>query len=129
MKTTWPKVRISHTLKFYAEHSLPEIGVAERHGHEFTLTAGWLHEINPYHGCTKPMQDIRKDLAEVVVLLDSKYLNDVFRHPPTAETMACWIMARLPEYWDFVRIEAYDGFSAEVQAGVMRSEWLAEYRK
>ena len=128
MKGAWPKVRCSVTAKFTAEHSLPELGVATRHSHDYAVIAGWTHEINPYSGCTKSLQDMRRDIDEIVLLLAGKYLNDVFKFPPTAETMACWIMARLPEYWDFVRVEAYEGYTAEVSANSMRSEWLEQYR-
>lgn len=74
------------------------------------------------------MQDMRQDFDEVLAPLRGAYLNEVFQFPPTAETMALWIMARLPAYWSFVRVECYDGFCVEVTATSMRSEWASQYR-
>lgn len=128
VKGSWPKVTARITLRFTATHSLPDIGVAEPHPHEWIVAAGYTHEINPHHGCTKPMQSMRQELEGWLSRLDGKHLNDVLPFPPTSETIACWIMAHLPEYWDTVAVESYDGYRVEVRADNMRSEWLRQYR-
>lgn len=128
MKSSWPKIIASVTDTFTASHSLPDIGAVEPHHHIWTVTAGWINEINPYHGCTKPMQEMKKDLKEILGLMDGKHLNDLMKFPPTSETIACFVMGRLPAYWQFVRVEAYDGYMVECRADTMRSEWLEQYR-
>lgn len=79
-------------------------------------------------GCTKSMQEMEKDLAELTAAIDGSYLNDLLPFPPTAEILACWIMARLPAYWQFVEIDCYDGYKVRVQADSMRSEWAEKFR-
>lgn len=129
MKGSWPKVIASVERRIVAYHSLPDIGIADRHSHDYLIRAGWRQEINPHFGHTKSMQDMRKDLDALLNQLEGKYLNEVFQFPPTAETMACWIMARLPAYFGFVEIECYEGYFVRVEADSMRSEWAEEYRK
>jgi 6-pyruvoyl-tetrahydropterin synthase len=75
------------------------------------------------------MQEMRLDLELLIQQLDGAYLNDVFRYPPTAETIACWLMARLPSYWDHVKVECYDGYTVEVQANALRAAWADNYRE
>lgn len=128
MKNSWPKVTCSVQQTVIASHSLPSIGFAPTHQHSYVIRAGWTHEINPSMGCTKSMQEMEKDLAELTAAIDGSYLNDLLPFPPTAEILACWIMARLPAYWQFVEIDCYDGYKVRVQADSMRSEWAEKFR-
>ena len=129
MKNSWPKVTARISSAFSAWHSLPSIGVSDRHLHKWDVSIGYTLEINPHNGCTKPMQEMKRGLDELLSQLEGSYLNDLFRFPPTSETIACWIMARLPPYYDTVIVEAYDGYKVEIKADAMRSEWLEQYRK
>lgn len=127
MKGSWPKVIARVERRITAFHSLPQFDHADLHDHAYLIRAGWRHEINPEDGCTKSMQDMRKDLDKIVDHINGCYLNDLFGLPPTVETMACWIMARLPSYWQFVEIECYSGYFVRVDAESMRSEWTQAY--
>lgn len=127
MKDAWPKVTCSIERRIAASHSLPGLGVAHAHEHDYLIRAGWTHEINPSLGCTKAMQEMEHDIAEISGRLHSMYLNDLMPFPPTAEVLACWIMARLPAYWQFVEIECYGNYRVRVQADAMRSEWTERF--
>lgn len=125
----WPLVEAEITIKFGATHSLPAIGVGDVHYHLWTVSAGWKHEINPHQGCTKPMQEMYKELNEILITLRDRNLSMVFDpYPATAETLACYIMAKLPAYWMFVQVQAYDGYRVRVDANAMRSAWAEKYR-
>lgn len=126
----WPIIEADITIKFGAVHSLPAIGVAELHWHLWEVTAGWKHEINPHNGCTKPMQSMRDDLAAIIRRLEDKNLTTVFApYPPTAETLACYVMAKLPPYWNHVEVRAYDGYRVRVEGNSMRRLWTEIYEK
>lgn len=127
MKGSWPKVTCSIERRITASHSLREMGNPDFHSHEYLLRAGYTHEINPRFGVTKSMSDMRPDLDELANMLDGKNLNEVLPFEPTAEIMACWIMANLPAYWDFVEIECYDGYKVRSEANGMRREWSAQF--
>ena len=60
----------------------------------------------------------------VINRLSGRYLNDVLPVPPTAEMMACWILAHLPSYWSFVVIHAYGGFECRVDRSGLTMEWI-----
>ena len=118
-----PRIRASVSRTFVAEHSLPGVGVTERHRHTYRVECGYCHEIEPSLGCTRPLQDVRKEMDAVVNRLAGQYLNEVLPVPPTAEMMACWILANLPAYWEFVTIRAYDGFECRVDRSDLAPEW------
>ncbi len=126
----WPIVEADVTVKFGATHSLPSIGVGEIHYHLWEVTAGWRHEINPHMGCTKPMQDMQKDLDALLAPLKDKNLSTVFApYPATAETLACYVMAKLPPYWTYVEVRAYGNYRVRVEANAMRRAWTENYEK
>lgn len=128
MKTSWPRVECRVTRLFDAEHSLPQVGNPERHRHSYWLECGYFHEINPIRGVTKSMQEMLVDVDEIVARLRGQYLNDVLPVTPTAEFLACWILAQLSEYWDFVVIRAYNGFECKAERKNMTKEWLSKLR-
>lgn len=126
----WPIVEADVTIKFGATHALPSIGVGEIHYHLWEVTAGWRHEINPHMGCTKPMQDMQKDLDALLTPLKDKNLSTVFApYPATAETLACYVMAKLPPYWTYVEVRAYGNYRVRVEANAMRRAWTENYEK
>lgn len=131
MKTSgFPILEAETTIKFGATHSLPNLGVSEVHYHLWTVSAGWRHEINPHHGCTKPMQEMHKELNGILTPLQDQNLSLVFMpYPATAETLACYIMAKLPAYWTFVEVRAYDNYRVRVEGNVMRKAWTEIYEK
>lgn len=110
-----PGVEVTITRTFEAEHSLPSVGVAQRHKHSFSVECGYFREIDPDAGCARPMAELTRDVAAVLSRIEGKYLNDVLPVPPTAEMLACWILAQLSPYWDWVSIRAYDGFMCRVE--------------
>lgn len=129
MTSGFPIVTCSVSSKISATHSLPSIGFGDPHEHDYEIRAGWTLEINPYMGCTKSMQEMRRGLVEITDKIHGRNLNELFSpHPPTAETLACWVMARLPAYWDFVEVRCYGDFVVRVQANAMRGEWTKKYR-
>mgnify|MGYP006289605997 CR=1 FL=1 len=119
MSKGFPKLTAAATTRFTASHALPDIGVEKPHYHTWTIKAGYTHEMHPEKGCTFPMQQMRKQLQDIVDQLDGQHLNDILLFPPTSENIACWILVRLPNYWEFVQVEAYDGFEVTItQAGL-----------
>lgn len=138
MKGAWPKVTASVRRVFRAEHSLPEIGVPERHSHRYIVVAGWKHEINQtLNGCTKPLQDMEPDLDVCIDQLSGSYLNDVLPFHPTAEIMAWWILANIGRtdirdcsgMWQFVEVHCYKGFIARAVRADATQEILRMFRK
>lgn len=124
MKGAWPSVTVSLERKFWATHSLPGVGVAEKHAHEYLMRFGYRHEIQPRQGVTKALRDMGRDVDAVVKRLFGADLNKVLPLPPTAEVLALWALAHLPNYWDFVEVEAYGDFRARVDRQSMLSVWL-----
>lgn len=116
-----PKIEISITRTFEAEHSLPDVGAAERHRHAYTVECGYSEEIRPELGCARPMQQIDAEISGVLSRVEGQYLNDILPGPPTAEVLACWILAQLPLHWEWVSIRAYDGFMCRVTRAAMTS--------
>lgn len=110
-----PGIEVAVTRTFEAEHSLPSVGVAQRHTHSFSVECGYFQGIDPDAGCARPMAELTGDVAAVLSRIEGKYLNDVLPVPPTAEMLACWILAQLSPYWDWVSIRAYDGFMCRVE--------------
>ena len=109
------KVEVSITRTFVAEHSLPFIGIAQVHRHSYTVECGFVTEIDPAMGCARPMSELTREIDAVLSRVEGKYLNDVLPAPPTAEVLACWILAQLPPSWAWVSIRAYDGFMCKVE--------------
>lgn len=93
----------------------------------FTKQWGYAAEIHAALGCTRPMQEMTRDINAVLARLDGKYFNDVLPVPPTAEMVACWILAQLLPYWEWVSIRAYDGFMCKVERRNVMS-WMDEPR-
>ena len=122
-----PKVEISITRFFEAEHSLPAVGVAQRHHHAYRVECGYSQEIRPELGCARPMQEATEEVDDVLSRLEGGNLNDVLPGPPTAEVMACWILAQLPDHWEWVSIRAYDGFMCRVNRKELLP-WMSRLR-
>ena len=110
-----PRIEVAITRTFEAQHSLPRVGAAQSHKHTYTLECGCFPEIDPDLGCARPMQELTRDLDAVLAMIEGKSLNDVLPVPPTAEMLACWILAQLSPYWDWVSLRAYDGFMCKVE--------------
>jgi len=109
-----PKVEISITRTIEAEHSLPGVGAAEPHKHAYQVECGYTQAIRADLGCARPMQDAGSEVSDVLSRVEGRSLNDVLPGPPTAEVLACWILAQLPAHWEWVSIRAYDGFMCRV---------------
>lgn len=109
-----PKIEISITRSFEAEHSLPAVGAAQRHSHAYTVECGYSEEIRPELGCARPMQQLDAEISDVLSRVEGRYLNEILPGPPTAEVLACWILAQLPPHWEWVSIRAYVGFMCRV---------------
>ena len=109
------KVELSITRRFAAEHSLPSVGAAERHTHPYELECGYAADVDPRVGCTKPLQALSAEVDAVVARLDGRYLNDVLPVTPTAEMLAGWILAHLPDEWEWAAIRAYGGYTCTVR--------------
>ena len=114
------KVELSITRNFAAEHSLPSVGAAERHTHPYELECGYAADVDPRVGCTKPLQALSAEVDAVVARLDGQYLNDVLPVTPTAEMLAGWILAHLPDEWEWASIRAYGGYTCTVRRADIR---------
>jgi 6-pyruvoyl-tetrahydropterin synthase len=108
-------MEVSITRKFVASHSLPAVGVAERHEHPYELECGYCATIDEGLGCDRPMQELAAEVDAVVSRLSGAYLNDVLPRSPTAESLACWILDELPRHWEWATIRAYAGFRCTVR--------------
>lgn len=129
MKGAWPKLAVAVEMPFQATHILPQWGI-EPHPHSYLVRAGGVHEINPTAGYGLSKQSMRQDLEGLICLLRDQHLNDVVApFQPTVEILACWLMARLPPYFSFVEIQAHGDFWVRAEAGTMRDEWAARFRK
>jgi 6-pyruvoyl-tetrahydropterin synthase len=119
-----PRLEARITRTFAADHSLPGVGVTERHRHTYRVECGYRHEIELQTGCTRPLQHVKQEMDAAIDRLAERYLNDVLPVPPTAEMMACWILAQLPDYWHFVVIHAYGGFECRIDRPDLPREWI-----
>ena len=119
-----PRIEISITRTFEAEHSLPGVGATQRHKHSYSMECGYSAEIDSELGCARPMQDVSREVSDVLSRIEGTYLNDLLPGPPTAEMLACWILAQLSSHWEWVVIRAYAGFMCRVTRKEL-SPWLA----
>ena len=119
-----PKIEARLTRAFSADHALPGIGVTERHRHTYRVECGYRHAIDAHTGCTRPLQDVKREMDAVIDRLAGQYLNDVLPVPPTAEMMACWILANLAPYWHFVVVHAYGGFECRIDRADLSTKWI-----
>jgi 6-pyruvoyl-tetrahydropterin synthase len=109
------RVDVSIRRTFVAEHSLPAIGVAEPHAHTYELRCGYTAEVDPAAGCARALQVLEAEVDRVVSRLAGRDLNAVLSMPPTAEMLACWILAQLPATWQWAAITAYGGYTCRVE--------------
>lgn len=111
------KVRIEVSMKrtFVAAHSLPDIGYAPVHDHTYELECGYTAEVDPNAGCTRPLQAVEAELEDVIARVEGKDLNALLAVPPTAEMLVCWILAHLPNVWQWASITAYGGYTCRVE--------------
>ena len=109
------KIQTSIKRKFEADHSLPSVGLSERHHHAYELECGYTAEVDPAAGCAKPLHIFAAEVDLVVERLRGSYLNDLMPMPPTAEMLACWVLAQLPDHWAWVDVGAYGGYHCRVQ--------------
>lgn len=108
------KAEVSLARRFVAAHSLPGIGVSEPHEHAYELECGYSSLVETRVGCARPLQAIASEVDAVVARLHGKDLNELLPLPPTAEIVACWVLAQLPAQWEWVAVKAYDGFACKV---------------
>lgn len=108
------RVELSIERTFTAEHSLPGIGIAAPHAHTFELNCGYVVDVDPGAGCSRPLQELEAEVGAVVSRLDRSNLNALLSVPPTAEMLACWILAHLPATWQWASITAYGGYTCRV---------------
>lgn len=126
VKGSWPKVTGSIRFEFWAEHAMPRIrGCEERHRHEYVVTFGWTHEIQPMFGFTHESMKQRREFEELIDRVAGKYLNDVLPMQPSAEVLALWLLAQTePAYCDHVIVETNYQHTARADRGLQRSEWM-----
>lgn len=120
---------------FSAVHSLPLVGATEPHRHTYSVRAGYLREISPQTGCTKAIQDASAALDAVIAKLTDENLNEVLPVPPTAEMLACWVLAqlvrpgghhRIAENWDFVEVRCYGDSIFRIERSMITHEWISK---
>lgn len=110
-----PEIEVSITRTFTAQHALPRVGVTEPHAHAYTIECGYRAPVEPALGCTRPMQALARELEGVLARLEGRDLNALLPVTPTAEMLACWILAQLPDCWQWASVRAYDGFMCKVE--------------
>lgn len=128
MKGSWPKVTASWGGDVVIRHSLPHLGNPDPHDHTFHIRIGWTHEINKRFGHSGfPLAKIVAMWRKLVDLIDGQDLDYVMQPGivPTAECLACWLLARCPGFIAWVEIKAYDQFLVHVDRAGMRSEEVA----
>ena len=109
------RIELSLARTFVAVHSLPTIGVAEPHEHTFELRCGYSAVVDAEGGCERPLQQMTDEIEAVISLIERGDLNAVLAVPPTAEMLSCWILARLPDRWQWAAITAYGGYTCRVE--------------
>jgi 6-pyruvoyl-tetrahydropterin synthase len=126
MKGAWPNVTGSIRFEFHADHAMPRIqGCEERHRHEYVVTFGWTHEIQPMYGYTHESMKQRREFEELIDRVAGKYLNDVLPMQPSAEVLALWLLAQTqPAYCDHVIVETNYQHTARADRALQRSEWM-----
>lgn len=127
MKRSWPKVTGSIRFDFHAEHSMPRIGkeCEERHRHQYCVTFGWTHEIQPMYGYTHEYMKQRREFEEIIARVATKYLNDILPVQPSSEYLALWLLAQTQAaYCDHVSVHAYGNYTVRADRALQRSEWM-----
>jgi 6-pyruvoyl-tetrahydropterin synthase len=126
VKGSWPKVTGQISFDFHADHAMPRIGRCfERHRHEYTVTFGWTHEIQPMYGYTHETLKQRREFDEIIRRVAGKYLNDVLPMQPSAEVLALWLLAQTqPAYCDHVIVKTNYEHIARADRALQRSEWM-----
>lgn len=128
MKGAWPKVDASRSRSITIYHSLPRLGNACPHAHDLIVRLGWSHEINPSQGHTWPLAETDRVLEEQLKRIDGKDLDGILPLPPTAEVLACWLLSQFPPCYDWLEVEAYNGYKVRANRVGLRSEWIAFFR-
>ena len=108
-------IELSMSRTFVATHAMPTIGYSSPHEHTFDLRCGYSAAVDPDAGCERPLQQMEAELEAVISLVERRDLNAVLPVPPTAEMLACWILARLPERWQWAAVTAYGGYTCRVE--------------
>lgn len=108
------RIEVSITRSFVAEHSLPDGGMAEPHEHRYEVTCGYAANVDPGVGRGRPVQALGAEVDAVVGQLDGQMLNRVLPVVPTAEMLACWILAQLAGEWEWAEVHAYGGYRCRV---------------
>lgn len=127
MKRAWPKVSASLTLNFFAHHSMPRVGgaCAQPHVHDYEVTFGWTHEIQPSTGYTHELGEQKGRLLKALQPLRECDLNNVLPMQPSAEVIALWLLAHTePAYCDHVIVRTYEGYQARADRSQQRAEWM-----
>lgn len=125
MTQGFPKIEMKVARKFRAMHSLPRFGNPEPHWHDYVARIGYMHEIAPFTGATKSIDDVISAVDPVIAKIDGKNLNELMAAWPTAEFVAMWILRELPPYFDFVEVDAYEVLTVRVDRNkCARLNWL-----
>lgn len=124
MSRGFPMIESKVTRKFRAQHSLPQMGNPSPHWHDYEVTVGYRHEIAPTLGATKGLNDVLSAIDPIIAMLDGAMLNDLWRAPPTAEFLALWVLRKLPGYFDFAEVHAYEVLTVRASRNQARFEWL-----
>ena len=109
------RLELSLARTFTARHALPGIGFPEPHEHTYELRCGYVDTVSSDEGCTRPLQELEREVDAVVEGLQGNDLNAVLPVTPTAEMLVCWILAQLPERWEWASITAYGGYTCKLR--------------
>lgn len=131
MNTHWPRVEARVTRRFRATHSLPGLGNAAPHSHDYEVVFGYCQEINPTRGVSKcSLSELLAEVDATVALVDGKDLNAVLPVTPTAEWLACWLLVnvgcdanRRTYTWEFVIVRAYGCFETRAEMLRIPEKW------
>lgn len=127
MTRKWPTVagRMSKAVTIW--HAQAWAGNPDLHSHEIVIAFGWKHEINPHQGHTWPVYESQAKVGRLCALVDGKNLNEILPNQPTIETLACWLLVRAPAFYDYIEIDAYDGYSIKVERADIPASWREAY--
>lgn len=136
MTTHWPRVDCRVERIFIASHALPQMGNPQQHEHVYKARFGYFHEINPESGAAKcSLQELHKQIDGVISRVEGKDLNEVLPVTPTAEWLACWLLANVGFtdttsgfVWTYCVVEAYGSYRVRVDMSHISSHWLAVLR-